>query len=248
MRIVVDLGNTRVKWGRCTPVAVAEMVALPLYELAPWQQQLAAWADGTPCKWVLAASNPLALERFIAWLTVTDQRYRVLAQPQDFPVHLAIEHPETVGKDRLANALAFRELRQKRRPQAGILVSAGSAITIDLLDEAGVFQGGAILPGLTMMAEALNYYTTRLPLVELPAKLPQGPGKHTVAALQSGISAGAVGAVGRLRADYARLTTSMPALMLTGGDAAWLHQAFPDAEVWPEMTLEGLRLAAAAPQ
>ena len=242
MLIVVDIGNSRMKWGLCTERAVAEVAVLPLFELEPYQKQLAAWQDGSPRHWVLAASNPLALERFSAWLEVNDEPFRVLKAASDFPIPLAVDLPEQVGKDRLANALAYRTLRLPMVKKPGLLVDAGSAMTVDLVDGDGVFRGGAILPGLAMMTNSLNYYTTRLPLVELPAEPSMQPGRHTAEAIQVGIGAAAIGAIRSLRQAYGADTQ----LILTGGDAAWLKRAIPDGEVWPAMTLEGIRLAGEA--
>lgn len=244
MLIVVDLGNSRVKWGRCTEQGVAEMAALPLFDVAAFDQQRQAWAKGQPCRWKVASTNPLALDRFRAWLTLRDEPFTLLQSADQFGLKLDLEQPEACGKDRLANALAYRDLRLPRTGRPGMLVSAGSALTADLLDTDGTFRGGAILPGLAMMAAALNYYTTRLPRVDLPATLPSAPGRHTQEAIQLGIVSAGVGAVQRLRQAYAAVLRQEPVLVLTGGDASLLHAAFPDADIWPEQTLEGLRLAA----
>jgi type III pantothenate kinase len=242
MRIVVDIGNSRMKWGRCAADGVTQIASLPLYELDAYQKQLDEWRDASTRQWVLAASNPLALERFSAWLEVNDEAFLVLKEHGEFPLPLAVERPEQVGKDRLANALAYRALRWLKTKKPGILVDAGSALTIDLVDAEGVFRGGAILPGLSMMARALNYYTTRLPLVDLPANVPTQPGRSTQEAIQLGICSAALGAIHELRRVYGQGAH----LVLTGGDAMWVKQACPEAEVWPEMTLEGIRLAAEA--
>lgn len=240
--IVADIGNSRMKWGRCGADRVQATAALPLYDLEPWQKQLAAWGDA-PRQWALAASNPLALERFAAWLEVNDEPFRVLREPTDFPVKIDVEKREQVGKDRLANAAAYVGLRLPQERKPAVIVDAGSAVTVDYVDEAGVFRGGAILPGLSMMAKALNYYTTRLPLVEMPPTPPEGIGRNTEAAMRLGIAAAAIGAVRALEAAYRKPVKGEVRLILTGGDAMFLEREF-HAVVWPEMTLEGLRLAA----
>lgn len=244
--IVVDLGNSRMKWGLCGPDRVEALAALPLFDLEPWRPQLEAWSDGRARRWVIAAANPLALERFAAWLEVNDEPFRVLREARDFPVQTAVDHPEQVGKDRLANATAYVHAFGKER-QPALLVSAGSAVTADYVDEAGTFRGGAILPGLGMMAKALHHWTGRLPLVEAPAAPPARVGTNTEAAMQLGVAAAAIGAVRELEGLVRRQFQKEPRLFLTGGDAPLLRHAFPQATAWPEMTLEGVRIAAQSP-
>src|SRR5262249_35779112 len=85
--------------------------------------------------------------------------------------------PRKRSIDRLCKARSPNLRRQEN--VAAILVDAGSAVTIDYIDSAGAFRGGAIFPGFRLMAQALHDHTALLPLVEMDeAILP--PGTSTI--------------------------------------------------------------------
>jgi pantothenate kinase type III len=120
---------------------------------------------------------------------------------------------------------------------------------VDYLDEAGVFQGGAILPGYAMMADYLAGHTEALPLLkpgELAGKTPFIPGKSTTLAMHLGMAACLEGGVEYLIKAYRNLTPGRLIVFVGGGDAQNLPANYADLEThhWPEMTLEGIRLAA----
>src|SRR5262245_62003842 len=134
---------------------------------------------------------------------------------------------QTVGGDRLAQASAAWH----RVGGPCVVVSMGTAITIDVVNGRGEFSGGLIAPGLRLMARALHEHTARLPEVE-PARLKSPLGRHTREAIQAGIS---FAAEGLLRASLARLKGRVYG---TGGDGA-LFREFFDVFV-PDLALEGV--------
>src|SRR5205085_8321855 len=103
------------------------------------------------CTWAVAAVHPDRLSQIEAWLKQRGDRVRVLRTWKDLNLSVRVDHPERVGMDRLLNAVAAKA----HGPGPAILIDAGTAITLDYLDEAGTFQRGAILPGLRLMAQAL---------------------------------------------------------------------------------------------
>ena len=156
-----------------------------------------------------------------------------------------MERPDCVGIDRLLDALAVRGRQQPGVP--AIIIDAGSAITVDWLDESGAFAGGSILPGVRLMALALHDYTALLPVVTLSRSDPPYPGTSTPAALEIGILAAAVGGIQFLITQMTQRAGVAPDVFLSGGDAALLAPALKQpVQLWPEMTLEGVRLAAEA--
>ena len=135
---------------------------------------------------------------------------------RDFPplVRNKALHPETVGADRLAQASAAWE----RTKAACVVVSMGTAITIDVVDRRGNFLGGLIAPGLRLMARALHEHTALLPEVE-PRRMTSPLGRHTADAIRAGISFAAEGLIG------------------TGGDAPLYRDLFD--VLAPDLALEG---------
>jgi type III pantothenate kinase len=236
--VVADIGNSRIKWGRSAEDRIDTYASLPSDDAKAWERQWQTWGlSGTT--WAVASVVPRVRIRFMNWLEKKQHPVRLIDSYRNLPLDVALQHPERVGIDRLLNAVGANN----RRPtgQAAIVVDAGSAITVDLVDATGAFRGGAILPGLRLMAKALNDYTAQLPLVDVrERRLP--PGTETVAAIETGIFHAAIGGINCLIDE---MPQDGAAVFCTGGDAALLapHLRNP-AAVWPEMTLEGIRVAA----
>ncbi len=110
------------------------------------------------------------------------------------------ENPERLGADRWAALIGARALH----PHACVVVTAGTATTVDLLSAAGDFLGGLILPGVELMQQALARGTAQLPLAD--GRFALQP-RRTVDAIRSGClqaQAGAVERMFRQIADAAR--------------------------------------------
>ncbi len=126
-----------------------------------------------------------------------------------------------------------------------LIVSCGTAITVERISKQGIWQGGAIAPGLAMAASALHSQTAMLPLVE-----PSGPlaawGASTIPALEAGVFWGTVGAVRELLERQKADLGSDPWVIWTGGNAALLAGpiAGSDARIEPDLVLLGLCRAA----
>jgi type III pantothenate kinase len=243
--VVVDVGNTRVKWGRCSVDSVAESVSLPADDPAAWQDQIDRWRLAGPLAWVVTGVHPQRRDRLAAWLRERGGAVHVLDSWQQLPLRIRVEHPEKAGIDRLLNAVAANHRRPPGVP--AVVIDAGSAVTVDWLDETGSFGGGAIFPGLRLMARALHDYTALLPLIDVPAAAPPLPGLCTRGAMAAGVFWAAAGGIQALTRQLATRSPAAPVVFLTGGDAALLRPTLPDTvQVWPLMTLEGVRLTAEA--
>jgi type III pantothenate kinase len=152
---------------------------------------------------------------------------------------IRMDNPREVGADRLVNAIAAYE----RMARGCIVVDFGTAITYDVVSDAGEYLGGIITPGAEISIDALYQRAAKLPKVELvePRAL---IGKSTVEAIRSGIVFGFAGQVdgivGRLREELGEDTP----VLVTGGLAGALVpmvRARIDA-LDPRLTLTGLRL------
>ena len=100
------------------------------------------------------------------------------------------DNPKEVGADRIANGVALC----KNYKLPAILIDMGTAISFDVVNEAGDFIGGAIAPGMGIASEALFTRTSKLPKVEFEAP-ESAVGKNTVDAIKSGLVHGYVGLV-----------------------------------------------------
>ena len=160
---------------------------------------------------------------------------------RDIPVPMPVltDHPEKVGTDRLVNALAAFEITKNWT----IIVDAGTAITVDVVNNNGAFLGGIIAPGMGISSKALRDYTAVLP--EISAKRPKNVvGKNTEDAIRSGIYWGTVGMISKLISLFCDELECQPAVIATGGDAQLLASEIPAiTTVLPYLTLEGIKVA-----
>lgn len=169
--------------------------------------------------------------------------YRVLTH-RDMPLQIDVDHPDRVGVDRLAAAVAVNAIREPGR--AAVVVDSGTAITVDLVNEAGAFQGGAILPGVRLASQMLHQQTDVLPEISLEPGFAPPPacGRNTRAALESGLFWGLVGAVKELVAQLSRQAQRPPHVFLSGGDGELIAGALGgQAKYVPHLALRGAALA-----
>lgn len=242
--VVVDVGNTAIKWGLCQGGAVQKSCSLPADGIAAWLEQIKEWQlAGTLC-WAVAGVHPARRDHLLGWLRERRDSVVLVDDPRDIPLRVLLPRPDHVGVDRLMDAVAANSRRTPGQPAA--IIDVGSAITVDRLDETGAFLGGAILPGMRLMAEALHAHTALLPMVEPPRRIPHFLGKDTRAAIEAGLFWGAYGGIERILREYYLFGGPTLEVFFTGGDSSLFKPAFPEAQFWPEMTLEGIRLTAEA--
>jgi type III pantothenate kinase len=242
--IVVDVGNSRVKWGYCQAGKIAQLASLAHDDPLAWGQQLTAWIPGSKTRWGVSGVHPQARDQLVKWIRERGDEVAVVDSWQQLPIAVAIPEKDRVGIDRLFNAVAARA--RVDRPADIVMIDAGTAVTVDWLDSTGSFRGGAIFPGLRLMAQALHDYTARLPVVEPPLSPDvRMPGTNTVSAIEAGIFWAVAGGIQALLDQLSKSTAGAPEIFLTGGDGALVASVLDErTHLWPEMTLEGIRLTA----
>ncbi len=272
--LLVDAGNTRTKLGLFddAPALSGELPTCRLEWIAedsappPWDAVRADLPEQPPLRIILAGSNPRRVEELIASLPSEWPAPTPLPDRGRFPLTIDVDFPERVGIDRLLNAIAANQLR--RVGQAAVIVSSGTATTIDYVAPDGRFCGGAILPGFELSAKALHSYTALLPLIPLDVVLTASPdpiGRNTEAALRSGLYWGHIGAVRELlrrlmdRATHDQQAAAgeserhlgnlsideTPLVLLTGGASPLLEPHLPSfTRRESQLPLQGLALLA----
>lgn len=251
--LVADVGNTRVKLAAAAPgdplPAIDRRQDLDARDVRPpaLERWLAAAAPG-PAVLLVATVNETAatrLEAVVAEVTASVRpalRLRRIGSA-DLPIPLRVDAPDRVGIDRVCAAAAAAAVRPGRPV---VVVDCGTATTVNLVSAAGEFLGGAILPGPALLARALAQGTCRLPEVDILAASapPPLPGRSTEAAIAAGIGWGMRGAVARLVAEARAALGGDADVILTGGSAAVVRDALPDAIEMPDLVLAGVALAA----
>jgi type III pantothenate kinase len=241
MILCLDAGNTRLKCGlhdgqnwrmqrafdyEALPELASLLLLLSTESQAPVPRQIIACNVAGAAVRLQIEQSAQQLATPLSWLEST---------ATCCGVHNGYDSPTQLGADRWAGLIATRALST----QVSIVVQAGTATTIDLLDVEGVFRGGLILPGLALMHRALAKNTDQLSDVsghfsELP--------KNTSDAITSGALHATVGAIEKMRALH-----SAAQCILSGGAAAELlpHLAAPIRQI-DYLVLEGLLRVAKA--
>lgn len=148
--------------------------------------------------------------------------------------------PAQIGADRLANAIGVAA----RHGVPAIVIDFGTAVTFDVVAAGPTYCGGVIAPGLGAMQDYLGRRTALLPKIELQEPR-SAIGKSTVEAMQSGAVFGYRGLVREILGQIRQEMAGNPRVIATGGDAALIARGLPEIDqVDPDLTLEGMRLAA----
>jgi len=147
--------------------------------------------------------------------------------------------PDTIGPDRLANAVAA----QHRYGAPVVVVDFGTAVTFDVVNRAGRYIGGIIAPGLAAMTDYLHEKTALLPKIRI-CEIAAVVGKNTEQAMRIGAVHGYRGLVRELIGELKReLKARNLPVIATGGYARLMAAKLPEiSAVEPNLTLEGLRL------
>jgi type III pantothenate kinase len=168
-----------------------------------------------------------------------DEMIKVIGIDIDLPIEMGVDNKHEVGTDRVvAAAAAFAVVED-----AVAVADFGSAITIDLVDEQGVFLGGVIAPGFGIAAEALGVNTAQLPEVEVTH--PKDPiGGNTHDAINAGLYYSAVGLLKTVCENYAEQLDRWPQTIVTGGNAEIIKPDCDFIDSWvPNLVIKGILLA-----
>ena len=240
LTLVIDVGNSRMKWGLAGPHGWVTAGITPNSEIGTLS--LRDWHNlPRPMRAVgVNVAGEAARVRVEAQLT----RWRLVpdwltASAAACGVTNRYAHPTQLGPDRWASLVAARRrsLTTDLFPPACVVVNAGTAVTIDSLDAEGEFRGGLILPGMRLMLRTLAENTAAL-------KGPPGDFRefpdNTADALYSGAMQAICGAIEQMR----RQIDTNPAqvrVYLAGGAATEIAPHLnPPVEVVDYLVLEGV--------
>jgi len=238
MKLLVDAGNTCIKWslqdGQCSgvlPVVQAGELPLRLAGLADIRQ---VWASNVAGDAVAQAIRDAATK-------LSAQLHFIVARETQCGVKNGYANPAQLGSDRWAALIAAWHLVQG----ACLVVNSGTATTIDALSSGGEFVGGLILPGMELMQRSLHRATAQLHAAQGKyAIFPQ----NTADALYSGALQASCGAIDRQHALLCNAcpepgrTGSAPVVLSGGAAAALTNYLKLPLQVVDNLVLQGLWL------
>ena len=235
MKLLIDMGNTRLKWAVCQQGQLSESAAL-LNEQVDLLLLASVWADLNPTEVLIScvSTNQLLLTvKNAVYELWTIEAKVARSVTSGFGVKNGYAKPEMLGVDRWLALIAARSLFDG----AVCVVDCGTAITIDLLNDDGQHLGGFISAGVALMKQALARGTNALPLVNVEHDVQAA--NSTLAAIHSGT---VLAAVGLIETVLARQDKHFQ-LVLTGGDAELVAPLLSVASVVnKDLVLYGLAL------
>ena len=145
----------------------------------------------------------------------------------------------TLGADRIANAAALA-MDEDRLP--AVCLDAGTAVTLEIVDERKRFLGGAILPGRGLMRRSLHAGTGQLPEISLFSRLPDFPATNTADSIRLGTDGLLLDGVRALLDQVRKLFPEKHVRMAAaGGDRTFFQSHLPELEETPpDFTMRGI--------
>ncbi|MBE0468469.1 MAG: type III pantothenate kinase [Methyloprofundus sp.] len=238
MNLLVDIGNTRLKWVLQHSDKMDSFGAVVHNQddfsaalISAWQ--LLSVPDGI----YFACVGSIELKQLL--ITIIEQLWpncpiqEIHTKKYSHGLSNAYLNPEKLGVDRWLVMLGAFE----HYPAPLCVVDLGTAITLDVIDEQGQHLGGMIMPGLTLLKQSLSKGTADLNFCSEMHK--QGLANYTQAAIYNGCLCAVKGFV----EAGLRQTTKTSRLILTGGDAEFLADTLRlDAVVDAELIFKGMAL------
>lgn len=243
MILEIDMGNSRLKWRLRSGVA----------RLASGHQLAGADFDGLRAP---IAACPGKLSRVLVGSVRTKEEESLLTSWVQ--VNLGIDpefaransscglvrngyaNPQQLGVDRWLSILAGYHLVKS----TCVLVSAGTALTVDLVAYDGRHLGGYIAPGINRFIDALNQSTALINLNSGEWDLGLAPGENTAMAVGHACAAMIRGIIDNALAQINMVKEREKiCLLVTGGDAGHIQKLYPWADYREELVLDGLSYA-----
>jgi type III pantothenate kinase len=243
MILLFDIGNTHTHVGLANARRVLKQMDIPTRE----------WFDGRAKAHVAKFTGSKKIEGAVLCSVVprvtplvrktvrTVWKLSVLELTPKTLSGVGIDYPkpDSIGPDRLANAVAARQCFGA----PVVVVDFGTAVTFDVVNAKGNYVGGIIAPGLAAMTDYLHEKTALLPRIKI-REIKSAVGKSTEQAMLIGAVHGYRGLVRELIGELkGELRAKKLPVVATGGYAKLIASKLPEiSAVALDLTLEGLRL------
>lgn len=251
MILVIDVGNTRLKWAWLTNTGLSDQQAVVHRDANAGIWTTALFDSGNKPTRVLV-SNVAGPEMGKTLSRLAKKKFRVevefiSAMPQFDGLTNGYMNPALLGADRwLALIGAWTQAKS-----ALCVVDAGTAVKVDSVDSTGQHLGGLIAPGIHMMRESLMAKTSDIAKAAANStpSLAGVLANNTVGAISRGAVFALAGMADRAAEAIARSTGDAPKLFLTGGDAGMITGTMRmRGLIVPDLVLQGLAVIAAQPR
>lgn len=229
--LVVDAGNTLLKTGLFVNHELNEVKRFHLKQL----NELKEYVKDTKVSHI-ACSSVLSDQQNEELKNSLTVQILFFGTGDKLPIKNEYETPETLGFDRVCNAVGVFE---KATTDFGLSIDIGTCVKFDLIHLKNGYMGGSISPGIDLRYKALNNYTANLPLLsDRTAKALVGTSTHS--AISSGVINGMQAEIMKMIEWYQEAYSDLT-IFVTGGDAQYFdftskNNIFADEN----LTLRGL--------
>ncbi|HEX3951317.1 MAG TPA: type III pantothenate kinase [Steroidobacteraceae bacterium] len=251
MILVIDVGNTRLKWAWLSSTGLSHQQAVVHRDAKPGIWTTALFESGQKPQRVLVSNvaGPV-MAKMLAKLARKNFRVdvEVITAGREFHgLTSGYLDPSLLGADRWLGLIgAWTHARA-----ALCVVDAGTAVKVDSVDSDGQHLGGLIAPGIHMMREVLMSNTSDIAEAAFNStpSLAGVLANNTIAAVSRGAVFALAGMADRACEVIEQSTGTRPRLFITGGDASMIAGTMrTHGEIVPDLVLQGLAEIAAQPR
>ncbi|NTW23266.1 MAG: type III pantothenate kinase [Lentimicrobium sp.] len=233
LKLVIDLGNSRAKLAVYSGNELTELIVI---ENPSPEKIFAAGLEKHRITSAIISSVSDDPAPYVALFPA--YQWFILDKNTPLPIRNNYLTPETLGRDRLAVVAGAHILFPG---QDVLVIDAGTAVTYDIIDGNGVYEGGSISPGLSMRFKALHTFTRHLPLLK-PQEIDFLTGRNTNESILSGVINGLRTEIDGIIDQY-RLSRPSLCVALTGGDTIYFEKTLKNSIFAnPNLVLTGLKL------
>jgi type III pantothenate kinase len=228
---VLDAGNTSVKVGLFENGVLKNVLRVPtsdksrrneIKELIPRNSTL-----------VLCS---VACEEFNVFVHSLSTNLTVINANSPLPIRNAYHSPESLGMDRLCNAVAIHSFKKSSN---AVAIDIGTCMKFDLV-EGDEYIGGSISPGIDLRYKALHDFTAKLPLINSHSQ-DSFIGKNTVTSMTAGVIQGLDAEIKGMMDKYRSAFGQDLTFFMTGGDVdCFDFEGKNDIFADPNLTLKGV--------
>ena len=232
MYLVLDLGNTNKKLALFSKGKLKVIKKFPEITLSAVRSFVKEHPGITHCIVSSVIGYPQSIKKYLQ----KHFHFIELNEKTPLPLNNRYGTPETLGTDRLASAVAGHS-RFRKNPV--LVITAGTCITYDFVNQRGEYLGGSISPGIQMRFRALNTFTDKLPLIS--GKNRAGlTGTTTAGSILSGVVNGTLAEVNGIIAQYLQKYRNLK-VILSGGDHKYFDKRLKiKTFAVPNIVIEGL--------
>jgi len=228
---VLDAGNTSVKVGLFENEVLKNVRRVPTSDKSRWNE----------IKELIPLNSSLVLcsvasEEFNSFVHSLTTDITVINANSPLPILNAYHSPESLGMDRLCNAVAIHTLKKTKN---AVAIDIGTCIKFDLV-EGNQYSGGSISPGIDLRYKALHDFTAKLPLIDAHSQ-ESFIGKDTVTSIAAGVIHGLDAEIKGMMDKYRSAFGQDLTFFMTGGDVEFFDfEGKNDIFADPNLTLKGV--------